>query len=88
MSEAQTDWDAVSQVICSQYRETVIKALHERPQTPSEIDHDQMPHISRALQYLREAGLVELLVPEDRKKGRIYGLTERGREVAEAVEAR
>ena len=41
-------------------------------------------HVGRDL---RERSLVELLVSEDRKKGRVYGLTERGSAVWDTIEA-
>ena len=44
-------------------------------------------HVSRALQRLRERELVDLLVSDDRKKGRVYGLTDRGRNVWDTIEA-
>jgi hypothetical protein len=36
---------------------------------------------------LRERSLVDLLVSDDRKKGRVYGLTERGRQIWQTIEA-
>lgn len=38
----------------------------------------RIAHISRSLSDLSDDGLAELLVPEDTKKGRLYGLTDRG----------
>ena len=84
------DWDEVSFVISSRYRVTVIKRLAVGPSTPSQIASDAdvgIAHVSRALQRLRERSLVDLLVSEDRKKGRVYGLTDRGRTVWETIEA-
>ena len=43
--------------------------------------------VSRALQELEEHSLVTLLVSEDRKKGRVYGLTDIGQETWETIEA-
>ena len=60
------------------------------PATPSQIAADEsvgIAHISRALQGLREKELVDLLVSDDRKKGRVYGLTERGREIWETIDS-
>jgi DNA-binding MarR family transcriptional regulator len=84
------DWDDVSFVISSQYRVMVLQRLSTGPATPSQIASDVdvgIAHISRALQRLRERSLVELLVSEDRKKGRVYGLTERGSAVWDTIEA-
>lgn len=87
-SNPEADMELVSEVIASKYRKQVGKALQDGPKTPSRIadyynDATDMAHISRALQQLREGGVVDLLVPDDRKKGRIYGLTERGEAVVE-----
>lgn len=75
------EWDEIGYIISSKYRVTVLRELAEGPATPSRIATDSnisIAHVSRALQELRERELVELLVPEDRRKGRIYGITERG----------
>jgi DNA-binding MarR family transcriptional regulator len=84
-----TDWDDVSFVVGSRYRVTVLGSLAEGPSTPSQIASDacvDVSHVSRALQRLRERDLVDLLVSEDRKKGRVYGLTDPGRRVWERIE--
>jgi len=82
-------WDEVGYVISSTYRISVMKHLAESPKTPSSMakPHTDMEiaHVSRALKNLRERDLVELLVDEDRKKGRFYGLTADGEEVWEVV---
>lgn len=86
--ELDTDWDGVSEVISSQYRTATMKALHVQPKTPSEIAEGtnlSTAHISRALKQLKELNMVELLVSEDRKKGRIYGTTDYGAPIAEEV---
>lgn len=78
------DWDGIGFVISSQYRFLVLDRLSENPATPSQIADDEdvdIASVSRALSSLRERGLVELLVSEDRRKGRVYGITEAGIEV-------
>lgn len=89
-SEHDTDqWDEYSYVVSSKYRVATITHLSDGPATPSQIATDsglKITHISRALAELREKGLVDLLVSEDRKKGRVYGLTEDGRAVTEMVD--
>lgn len=78
------DWDDVGYVISSSYRVAVLERLAESPATPSTLaDHTDIPiaHVSRALQDLRSRDIVELLVPEDRKKGRVYGITDHGENV-------
>lgn len=85
-----TDWDEVGYVISSTYRIQVLERLAESAAPTSKIAEDidcGNSHVSRALNDLRERGLVDLLVPESRKKGRIYGITDRGREIWETIEA-
>ncbi len=84
------DWDDISFVISSRYRIISLRRLSVGPATPSQIASDAdvgIAHVSRALQGLREHELVDLLVSDDRKKGRVYGLTEFGREVWDTIEA-
>jgi DNA-binding MarR family transcriptional regulator len=85
-----TDWDEVGYVISSTYRVKVLQRLADSPAPTSKIAEDTgcaNSHVSRALNDLRERELVDLLVPESRKKGRIYGITDRGREIWETIEA-
>lgn len=82
-------WDDVGFVIGSQYRVAVLHCLSEGPATPSQIAEETdfgIAHISRALQNLREWELVELLVSEDRRKGRVYGATETGTEIWKTID--
>jgi len=85
------DWDEIGFVISSQYRIAVLKRLSDGPATPSRIAEDSgigITHVSRALGRLRERQLVELLVPEERKKGRVYGVTDRGEELWDQIQAK
>lgn len=94
MTEGQQmaeDWDEIGFVISSQYRIAVLKRLSDGPATPSRIAEDSgigITHVSRALGRLRERQLVELLVPEERKKGRVYGVTDRGEELWDQIQAK
>lgn len=84
------NWDEVSYVISSSYRVEVLARLADSPATPSRIAQDTGPpitHVSRALQGLRDHDLVDLLVSEDRRKGRVYGITEQGEAVWSTIEA-
>jgi len=84
------NWDEVSYVISSSYRVAVLSRLAESPATPSRIATDTdrpITHVSRAVSGLRDHDLVDLLVSEDRQKGRVYGITERGEKVWETIEA-
>jgi len=84
------NWDDISFVISSQYRIAVLRQLSEGPATPSRIaDRSDcgIAHISRALQEMRKRDLVELLVLEERRKGRVYGVTEEGERIWQKIEA-
>lgn len=84
------EWDQIGFVISSDYRVSVLGRLADGPATPSQIaDHADIgiAHVSRALKDLREHGLVELLVPEDRKKGRVYGITSDGTAIWSQIES-
>lgn len=84
------EWDDVSFIISSRYRKIALDSLADGPATPSTIAEDadtSIAQISRALQSLRDRSLVTLLVSESRKKGRVYGLTDAGRDTWETIEA-
>jgi DNA-binding transcriptional ArsR family regulator len=83
------DWETIGFVQSSRYRCEVLEALEEHPKTPSTLAEETgsgIAHLSRALSSLRDRGLVDLLVEEGRKKGRIYGLTDDGKEIAAAIQ--
>ncbi|WP_276271770.1 ArsR/SmtB family transcription factor [Haloarcula litorea] len=83
-------WDEISYVISSRYRIATLRRLAEGPATPSLIADEtdlSIAHVSRALQELRDSDLVTLLVSEDRRKGRVYGVTDEGKDVWETIEA-
>lgn len=80
--QSPIEWDHVSFVLSSKYRQIVLGYLVNGPATPSKIERNReisMSHVSRALGDLRDLGLVDLLVSEERHKGRVYGATEAGR---------
>ncbi|MWV65401.1 MarR family transcriptional regulator [Halorubrum sp. JWXQ-INN 858] len=77
-------WDRIGYVISSGSRTTVLARLADRPATPSQIADEAgvaIGTVSTALSGLSDHGLVELLVPEDRRKGRVYGITSFGETV-------
>jgi DNA-binding transcriptional ArsR family regulator len=85
-----TEWDDVSYVISSRYRTAILRQLAEGPSTPSQLAKEtdnSIAHVSRALSDLRERSLVDLLVSEERTKGRVYAQTEEGKHVWETIEA-
>lgn len=86
-----TDWDVIGYVISSDHRVIVLGRLQEGPATPTRIAEDvelSVSHVSRALGSLRSKGLVELLVPEERRKGRVYGITSDGEAVWKDISAK
>jgi predicted transcriptional regulator len=81
------DLETVSFVISSEYRKNVLKHLYSGKDTPSNIaeNNDMYPsHVSNTLGELKEENLVTQLVQSS--KGRFYGLTDKGEEVAEEIE--
>jgi len=79
-----TKWEDSSFVISSTYRKKVLKRL-ENPTTPSKLSKEleiNKTHISRTLSELESKQLIKCLTP-DSKKGRIYKITEYGKEILE-----
>jgi DNA-binding MarR family transcriptional regulator len=88
MSEQQPNGEVLAFVAASDYRRDVVRTLWAGGETPSGIAEAvdaETSHISRALEELRYVGVVELLVPEDTKRGRVFGLTDAGRELSEVL---
>lgn len=74
-------------VIISKYRERVVEYLKWNYGMPTEIAFNtgiRQNHISKVLSELREVGILECINPEKRK-GRIYQLTELGHQVQEIL---
>jgi DNA-binding MarR family transcriptional regulator len=83
------EWDQIGYIISSKYRLAVFEQLVEAPATPSSIASRsdlRTTHISRALRGFAERSLVELLVSSDTKKGRLYGVTDRGKQLWQRIE--
>lgn len=81
-------WKSVGYVKASKYRTMVMESLkEEQVKIPSEIAQDTgiyQNHISNTLKQLRDEDLIECINPEVRK-GRLYRLTDLGKEVAEKL---
>lgn len=76
----QVDEDA-AWVAMSPHRTKVLGRLMEGNALPSQIKEDtdqEYSRISEALKSLRNRELVELLVDENQKRGRLHGVTDRG----------
>lgn len=71
-------------VAASDYRKKIVERLKEAPATPRRISKEtgiHISHVSTTLGELREEGIVYCVNPQ-RKKGRVYRLTELGEWVA------
>ena len=71
----------------SSYRNRVMINLGNKTKTPSSIARDsqiKMNHVSMILKALKEKKLIVCL-NEDSKKGRLYQMTDLGKQVAQAV---
>ncbi len=74
-------WSNFSFVASSGYREKVILSLSAKPKLPKQVATEtglRISHVSRALRELRGRGLVELLTPEVKSRGRLYAVTPSG----------
>lgn len=81
------DWDKYGFVNASKYRKNIVLTLHNKPKTPKEIQEETdyyLSHVSNTLKDLSEKEIVKCLT-DDRKKGRIYDLTDLGEEIAEQL---
>ena len=73
------EWDNVSFIISSKYREKVLLAT-KTPKTPTTISGElkiQRAHVSRALIELSKEKMVSCLTPNTRK-ARLYKITDKG----------
>ena len=67
----------------SRYRQRILYCIGDKTLTPSEISRDvniRINHVSMVLTALKNGGLVKCL-NEKNKRGRLYELTELGRQV-------
>ena len=79
----QVEEDA-SFVVRSPHRTTVLQRLAEGNAIPSMIKDDtdlEYSRITEAVNKLAERGLIDLLVEENTKRGRLYSITDQGDDV-------
>lgn len=84
----KADYDKASHIISSKYRTITYQLLLDSVMTPSAVSKNSridMSHASRALRELEEQNIVELKVSEDTTRGRIYGLTQEGKDLESMV---
>ncbi len=82
------NWEKYGYVLASKYRIIVSILLLESPKTPTQIQKKTkvaISHISRALNELLAKEIVKCLNP-NAIKGRIYNLSEEGREIVKEVQ--
>ncbi|UOY10001.1 helix-turn-helix domain-containing protein [Methanonatronarchaeum sp. AMET6-2] len=85
--EEKMNYNKLGWIKASNYRQNVLKTLEPGPKTPKEIAEEneyRMSHVSRTLSNLKEKDLVDCLNP-DCRKGRLYGLTEEGKEMTNCI---
>jgi len=78
------DLDKYGFVASSQRRASIVKCLNNNPATPKELSKRSdinMSHVSNLLSDLRDEGIAVCVNP-DRKRGRVYRLTDQGERVA------
>lgn len=81
------DWHAYGVVIGSEYRKKVVNSITSGPRTPNEIAEItgiHRNHISSTLKDLTAKGVVACLTP-DLRKGKLFALTDLGKEIAKKL---
>ena len=80
------EWDNVGFVLKSEKRKKLLFLL-EKPKTPTQLSKamgSSLPNVSLKLKDMVDRGLIECINPES-LKGRIYTLTEKGKETLEKI---
>lgn len=81
--------NGMSLIKSSAYRYKILKSIEDRIKTPAEISRDieiRLNHVSMFLKDLRENEMVVCL-NADSKKGRLYRITDFGKDVLKRVDA-
>lgn len=81
------DWDTVGFVKASQIRMDILKRLDEKPMSPKELKHElsiHFPQVSLTLKQMYERKLIECLTSTC-SKGKIYAITDNGREILKEI---
>lgn len=71
-------------VVRSPHRTTVLQRLAEGAAIPAQIRDDtglEYSRITEAANTLRERGIIDLIVNDDTKRGRLYAVTDQGEDV-------
>jgi len=82
------NWNKYAFVISSNHRQRILKELHEKPRTPSELAEEldlSISHVSNLLKGLKNEKIVECITP-DKKKGRLYKITDSGKWIVKRLD--
>jgi len=85
------DYQKFGYAVLSDNRKAIVKTLGKGPHLPKEIAEKNNIHnstVSRTLKDLSDEGIAKLLVDEESKKARLYGLTDKGKDVANMMQER
>jgi predicted transcriptional regulator len=77
---SKDEWNDYGFVLASEYRKIIIQVLAKKPKTPKQIADEtkyNLSHVSRSIRQLEDRGLIKCLTP-NRRKGKLYGLTDDG----------
>lgn len=82
------DWQKYSFVVRGKNRKAILSRL-DKPKTPTQLSDElklSLPHVSRTLKEMEEAGIIECLTP-DEKVGRVYRRASLGEEIANFIKS-
>ena len=82
------EYKVLGRILASKYRFRTLTLLSNGMMTPSRMSKElgiQMSHVSKTIRELELLGLVECRTPELRK-GKLYSLTESGRQILQNLE--
>jgi len=80
--------DEIGFVKISEQRQKIMKDLKDKLKIPTEIAKStdmSVPEVSRALRSLKDKKIV-ICLNEDKKVGRVYALTDKGKEVLKYID--
>jgi DNA-binding MarR family transcriptional regulator len=87
MPQSKADWRLLGFILASDYRIKIALMLSKQMATPKQIAQGtnlRIGHVSNILRNLADKELVECVNPEA-KRGRIYRLTSKGKEISELM---
>ena len=83
MNQSDNEWNLISYVFRSKYRQIILNCLINEPKTPiqiSKLTNLRINHVSNVLINLLDKELIICLNPQE-KRGRFYQITELGKKV-------